>query len=501
MAAILGNRSLDNLHILKTDVSPATGGGTTAILGSFATAADGSGFFLKTGALATAWTRVATTTDLALYVPYTGATATVDLGTHPVLATSPVFKTNLIVDDYVNNEPQIIARISGSTTDQAIFGKVTNDEYYLYTGQNVGYSFYANNIRTLTSSKSGQFAFANQMVTSGATIGFDFQGSADTNQTAGANINRIRFSTFTRQWATGAIPLQYEFQVNQPGYSAVAASTMAFAANFAILGPPKANANITITDTVGHYVSTNSLASGGSVTNGWGMWVESPTAATNNYSAKFKLGASGASPFLGAGINLVLESNTTNYLTFLQPDANIGGFVFGSPSDSFGAFIRWGYSTSKMQIATASSGHSIEFLTANSVSAMTLDSSQNMSLVGNATLKHLIGGSTAPTIAAGTGAGTGPTVSVSNATDLSGIINVTTGALPTAAATVVTITFNVGYGVAPNIQLFPGNAETALLSGVTMVFVTSTTTTFVITAGSTGLVAATAYKWYYIATQ
>ena len=110
---------------------------------------------------------------------------------------------------------------------------------------------------------------------------------------------------------------------------------------------------------------------------------------------------------------------------------------------------------------------------------------------------HIIGITSAPTITAGVGAGTSPTVSVSNATDLSGIVNVTTGTVPTAASVVATITFNIAYGQAPNILLTPGNAATALLSGVTMVYVTSTTTTFVINAGSTGLVGSTAYVWYY----
>jgi hypothetical protein len=34
-----------------------------------------------------------------------------------------------------------------------------------------------------------------------------------------------------------------------------------------------------------------------------------------------------------------------------------------------------------------------------------------------------------------------------------------------------------------------------------MVYVTSTTTTFVINSGTTGLTAATAYQWYYHAVQ
>jgi len=118
-------------------------------------------------------------------------------------------------------------------------------------------------------------------------------------------------------------------------------------------------------------------------------------------------------------------------------------------------------------------------------------------LFTNLTVAHIIGGSAAPGIAAGAGAGTGPTVGLSNATDLSGIVDVTTGTLPTAAAVVATITFASAYGVAPNIQLTPHNAATALLSGATMVFVTSSTTTFVINAGATGLTGATAFSWYY----
>ena len=114
-------------------------------------------------------------------------------------------------------------------------------------------------------------------------------------------------------------------------------------------------------------------------------------------------------------------------------------------------------------------------------------------------LNHLIGNTTAPTGVVGTGAGTTPSAVTfsANATDLAGDVLVTTGTLPTATATVLTVTFNTAYGVAPTVMLFPANAATALLGGVTMVYTTSTTTTFVITAGSTGLVAATAYSWHY----
>jgi hypothetical protein len=109
---------------------------------------------------------------------------------------------------------------------------------------------------------------------------------------------------------------------------------------------------------------------------------------------------------------------------------------------------------------------------------------------------HFVGNSVAPTIAAGAGAGTSPTVSIAG-TDQSGVITVTTGTLPTASATVATITYNFAYPNATYPVLMPANSSTALLSGATMVFTTGGTTTFVITGGTTGLTAATTYSWYY----
>jgi len=115
-------------------------------------------------------------------------------------------------------------------------------------------------------------------------------------------------------------------------------------------------------------------------------------------------------------------------------------------------------------------------------------------------LKHLVGSSSAPTIAAGTGAGTSPTVSISG-TDLSGYISVTTGTVPTLSATVATITFNGAYGATPKCVLVDAaNSNASGLSGLGMVYVDQagiTTTTFALTAGATALTGSTAYTWYY----
>lgn len=102
-----------------------------------------------------------------------------------------------------------------------------------------------------------------------------------------------------------------------------------------------------------------------------------------------------------------------------------------------------------------------------------------------------------PVLAEGAGAGTGPSVQLTG-TDSAGVITVTTGTLPTAAATVVTVTFASEFDAAPAVVLSPGNAVTALLSGVTMARATATMTAITLTAGSTGLTAATTYVWHYV---
>lgn len=107
----------------------------------------------------------------------------------------------------------------------------------------------------------------------------------------------------------------------------------------------------------------------------------------------------------------------------------------------------------------------------------------------------------APGIAAGTGAGTTPTVTLGgNQSDHSGIVNVTTGTTPATTATVATITFSNAFPVAPKVVLYPANAATRALSGNADVVIdtaNTTTTAFVITSGSTALAASTAYRWIY----
>ena len=124
-----------------------------------------------------------------------------------------------------------------------------------------------------------------------------------------------------------------------------------------------------------------------------------------------------------------------------------------------------------------------------------LDVNGNFALRG-----HFLGNSLVPTIAAGAGAGTSPTISITG-TDSNGYITLTTGTLPTLATVIATITFNIAYSSAPRtIIISPANSNASTLSGVSMVFVNQagiSTATFAITSGATALTAATAYQWYY----
>jgi hypothetical protein len=132
---------------------------------------------------------------------------------------------------------------------------------------------------------------------------------------------------------------------------------------------------------------------------------------------------------------------------------------------------------------------------------LTMNPPGNATFAGSITSTHLIGGGSAPTIAAGTGAGTSPTVSIAG-TDNAGTITVTTGTLPTGTnATVCTVTFSKAYVSAPYIVFCPSNSTAATLSGVTMVYPTTGTTSFTIVSGTTALTAASTYTWNYMISQ
>lgn len=200
---------------------------------------------------------------------------------------------------------------------------------------------------------------------------------------------------------------------------------------------------------------------------------------------------------LQAGFRFYTTSDPTNasFLGLAVTDGLSANFT--SSKTGTGTFLPIAFTVNAAERMRLFSGSSNGLLIATTIE---LDSTSKLQIAGNASLAHVIGNSTTPGIAAGTGAGTSPTVSIAG-TDLAFKVTVTTGTLPTAAATVATITFASTYGAIPHPVFSSANSNAAILSGVSMVYLTPSTTTIVINAGATALTAATTYVWEFIVTQ
>lgn len=111
------------------------------------------------------------------------------------------------------------------------------------------------------------------------------------------------------------------------------------------------------------------------------------------------------------------------------------------------------------------------------------------------------GGGTAPTVACGTGAGTGGTCTVtSGSTDMSGEITVAAGTTPTASATIFTVTFGNTHTVPPWCKIQLEGAPAALTSTAFILHNSqpkiTANGTFLVTAGS-GTVISGTNQWVY----
>ena len=82
--------------------------------------------------------------------------------------------------------------------------------------------------------------------------------------------------------------------------------------------------------------------------------------------------------------DLVVENNDNAGITILTPDDKMGTLGFGSPADSIAGMVRYDETNKSMIFGTVedTSAGNIKFLTANEVTAMTIDSSQNSTFSG-----------------------------------------------------------------------------------------------------------------------
>lgn len=107
-----------------------------------------------------------------------------------------------------------------------------------------------------------------------------------------------------------------------------------------------------------------------------------------------------------------------------------------------------------------------------------------------------------PSIAPGTGAGTGGTSAISlNSTDLNGVITINAGTTPAINAIVATLTFAISYktGTVQSVMLIPANAASNELQPPVFVPIAGNAgNSFDIKSGSVALTGSTVYIWYYV---
>lgn len=112
------------------------------------------------------------------------------------------------------------------------------------------------------------------------------------------------------------------------------------------------------------------------------------------------------------------------------------------------------------------------------------------------TTLHLIGNSAVPTVAVGTGAGTGAAGSVVG-TDIAGALRLRTGTAPAALARIGTVSFSAPYASPPYVIFSPANTGSAALSSSFGIHVTSSTTGFSAFSGISALPVNLQLSWSY----
>jgi hypothetical protein len=227
------------------------------------------------------------------------------------------------------------------------------------------------------------------------------------------------------------------------------------------------------------------------------------TPVTTWAAAGTVLGINAPSGFAGNFVDLRANGGSTSLFAVQSTGqvVMVAGFSAGSSSVVASVSKLELGSTTLFCFGSSASGASTvdTSLTRNAAGVLQVGSGTAANSQGTLKLGQILGGSGVPAIAAGTGAGTAPTVSVAGS-NTAGQVSVTPGTTPAASASVVTITFANAYSYAsgPYPCLTPANAAAAALSSNAQVYVTATATTFVINVGSTALSSGTQYIWNYM---
>ena len=122
------------------------------------------------------------------------------------------------------------------------------------------------------------------------------------------------------------------------------------------------------------------ISSGGSVSIGT---TDVFSAGGTKTKLQTSLGSSGVSnDGLPISSTAIFESNTTNAIGLLSPDASLSQIYFGTPSDTFGAFLRWDYTNKDLVLSTASASGNTVFQTGTGVEAVRIDENGDTQMNG-----------------------------------------------------------------------------------------------------------------------
>ena len=216
-------------------------------------------------------------------------------------------------------------------------------------------------------------------------------------------------------------------------------------------------------------ITDNAMGSGPVVmtSNQVGLAVSSMTKGTTNIGVDIA-GPAGGGSAINIGARISAPSGGTSNWAFQlssQVTTESGGILFGSGADAPHANLY-----------------------RSGVGALRTD--------GEIKAQHLVGGSTLPTVAAGTGAGTGPTLTLGG-NDMAHFAQLTTGSAPAAGQVIFTVTYTRAYGAGNTIVVFSaGNQATAALTGASHPYITGNSASqYQLVAGSAALTASTAYVW------
>ena len=107
-------------------------------------------------------------------------------------------------------------------------------------------------------------------------------------------------------------------------------------------------------------------------------------------------GSSGvATTGLSVSTPVIIESTVGTSIGLLNPDVANSQLYFGTPSDAFGAYLRWDYTNRNLILSTANGTGKLIFQTQNSVEAARIDSTGNMGIgLTGATQKLEVSGNT-----------------------------------------------------------------------------------------------------------